>query len=353
MKTLKDISRIDDSSLELLEAAGFLTVESLAKSETHALEAELSRANSMLQIMSQCPTREQIEHWILAAREIMPVEKKPEPVERLPVNYEQTAQGAAMLKAAQLAIPLPARVLVASKLSVSDIPPATLLSEFSGQFEIKGSQRIPGSRAPNPSPAAASSVNVKMADTSVSRLEIDTSRLRTTTELEGLKVRSVPTPSSPENDRITLIRTPRSGTNKGIKPESRRFIRGVLHTHPLSVIVGAIITLATFLVTPVAIISAFLLLLSRESPIEFSWVPGWIIVFPLVLPILGGSYLIWGYGRTCRICGIRLFRHGQHLKNSKAHHIRFLGYIIPLCIHIILFRWFRCTHCGTPVRLKE
>ncbi len=353
MKSLKIISELDEPSLELLEAAGFLSVESLAKSEVGELEAELSRANSMLHIMRDSPTRDLVNQWILAAREIVPVEIEPAPVEPEPVDYEKTPHGAALLSSAQLAIPLPARVLVASKLSVSDVPSAMLLSQLAGQHDVKGSHRIPGSRALKTQNSSISGHYVKLSDVSVPRLEIDTSRLRTTTELEGLKVRSVPVPSSPENDRVALIRTPKTETNKGRTPDSRRYIRGVLHTHPRSILVGAAVTLLAVLFTPLGIISALLLLLSREMPIEFSWVPGWTIFFPLVLPIIGGSYLIWGFGRTCRICGIGLFRHGGHLKNARTHHVPYLGYIIPLCVHILLFRWFRCTHCGTPVRLKE
>jgi hypothetical protein len=41
------------------------------------------------------------------------------------------------------------------------------------------------------------------------------------------------------------------------------------------------------------------------------------------------------------------------LKNRKAHHIPVLGYVFAVAVHIVLFRWFRCTYCGTPVRLKE
>lgn len=356
MKRLKEISQIDELSLELLEAAGFLSVESLAKCEVGELEAELSRANSMLQIMRDSPTRDLIHQWIYAAREIVPPEIQPariEPVDAAPVDYEKTPHGAALLSTAQLAIPLPARVLVASKLSVSDIPSAMMLSQLAGQHDVKASHRIPGTRTPKPQNSGKSGHYVKLSDVSVTRLEIDTSRVRTTTELEGLKVRSVPAPSSPENDRVALIRTTKTETNKGRNPDSRRYIRGVLHTHPRSILVGAIVTLLAIFFTPLGIISALLLLLSREMPIEFSWVPGWTIFFPLVLPIIGGSYLIWGFGRTCRICGIGLFRHGSHLKNARTHHIPYLGYIIPLCVHILLFRWFRCTHCGTPVRLKE
>jgi hypothetical protein len=58
-------------------------------------------------------------------------------------------------------------------------------------------------------------------------------------------------------------------------------------------------------------------------------------------------------GGSCRICGQKLFAHRTHLKNSRAHHVPGLGYILPLCVQVILFRWFRCSHCGTPIRLKE
>ena len=90
-----------------------------------------------------------------------------------------------------------------------------------------------------------------------------------------------------------------------------------------------------------------------EMPDRFGWVPGWLIVFPLLLPLVGICYLIWGLGGSCRVCGQGLFRHSAHLKNKRAHHMPVLGYIFPLCIQILLFHWFRCTHCGTPVRLKE
>jgi hypothetical protein len=30
-----------------------------------------------------------------------------------------------------------------------------------------------------------------------------------------------------------------------------------------------------------------------------------------------------------------------------------LGHILPLAAHVLVFRWFRCTFCGTSVRTKE
>ncbi len=112
-------------------------------------------------------------------------------------------------------------------------------------------------------------------------------------------------------------------------------------------------TIAVMVLVPLSVISAALLFLSREIPATFGWVPSWLLVFPMVLPLAGIAYLIWGVTGSCRICGQKLFVHRAHLKNSRAHRVRGLGYILPLCFHLLVFRWFRCTHCGTPVRLKE
>jgi hypothetical protein len=353
MESLNSISGLEESSLELLEAAGFLSVDSLANAGADELAAELGRANAILQIVSESPSREVVANWINSAREIVRVPVEADTAARMPVDYETTSQGVAMLNSAPFAIHLPARILVAGKLAVSDIPTAILLNRYSGDLDVRTGQRIPENRHPKANGHTNSGSFVRLAESPNTRLEIDTSRVRTTSDIGERVIKSVAIKSSPANDRVALIRAPRTETNKGRKPESRRYIRGVLHSHPRSITVGALVTLLALITTPLAVISALLLLLSGELPIEFSWVPGWLIVFPLVLPFFGIFYLIWGLGGSCRICGQGLFRHGHHRKNPRAHHVRFLGYILPLCIHILLFRWFRCTHCGTPVRLKE
>jgi hypothetical protein len=353
MDSLHAIPGIGKSSLELLEAAGFLSVDSLANAGVDELAAELERANAMLQILKKTPSRTLVESWVNRAREITGVPTGIEAAPRMPVDYEKTPQGAAMLNAAPFAIPLPARILVAGNLAVSEIPPAILLNRYSGDLDVRTGQRIPEIRHAKANNHASSGNFVRLAESSNSRLEIDTSRLRSTGDLGEPKLRTASVKTSPANDRVALIRAPRTETNKGRNPESRRYIRGVLHSHPHSITAGALVTLLALVTTPLAVISALLLLLSGEFPVEFSWVPGWLIVFPLVLPFFGICYLIWGFGGRCRICGQSLFRHRHHRKNSRAHRMSGLGYILPLCIHILLFRWFRCTHCGTPVRLKE
>jgi hypothetical protein len=156
------------------------------------------------------------------------------------------------------------------------------------------------------------------------------------------------------DDRIALIRAPRPETNAGKNPESRRYIRGVMHAHPYHLTAAALVTLLLALVLPLAIVSAGLLLWSDLQPELLPWVPKWLLAFPLALPVVGGAYLIWGVGSgRCKICNQQLFVPRGVNKNSKAHHVPVIGYIIPTALHLLVFRWFRCTYCGTAVRVKE
>lgn len=352
MAELLDIPGIGKTTLELLEAAGFHNAEALAKAGVEDLARELERANSILKISKRPPTHKVIEKWVASARELTGVEETSEPEPSLmPVNYEETPQVVSMLANAPFAIPLPARILMENQLGVSDIPAGILLNRYSGDLDVKIDARIPKGKPVRQTPATGNYVQI--ADATATKVEIDTSRFRSTEELGDplLKVAAVKT--SPANDRVALLRAPRSSTNAGRDPQSRFYIRGVLHSHPVSIYIGAIVTLVLMIMIPTAVISAGLLFLSGEMPQKFSWVPKWFLYFPVLLPLCGIAYLIWGLGGTCRICGQKLFAHRSHLKNSRAHHVRGLGYILPLCFQILIFRWFRCTHCGTPVRLKE
>ncbi|HSP43258.1 MAG TPA: DUF4332 domain-containing protein [Luteolibacter sp.] len=356
MSDLASIPGIGKTSLELLEAAGFLTVESLAVAKPDALAAELKHCNSILKIAKQVPSVKSIAQWIEHAREFEGLEAgandEPQPaVQAETVAYEITPEDVSLIAMAPVAIPLPARILMNHQLAVGDIPPALLFNPADAGAEVRTRRHLPENRAAKTQTGA--SHFVRIAENAAQRLEIDTARLRTTSDPMPLPQRTPRVKASPSEDRLALIRAPRSETNKGRNPESRRYIRGVLHSHPVGIYAGAFVTLLVMLLTPLAVISAVLLLLSGEIPEKFAWVPGWLIVFPLVLPLAGMGYLIWGLSGSCRICGQGLFRHRAHLKNNRAHRVPGLGYIFPLCIHILLFHWFRCTHCGTPVRLKE
>ena len=351
MANLDTIPQIGKPTLELLEAAGFQDVESLAKAGVDDLVKELARANRILKISKRSPSRKSVEKWISQACDIAGITRESADLSSMPVNYELSEQVIPMIANAPFAIPLPARILMERQLGVADIPPAILLNRYSGDLDVRVEQRVPKSR-PQKAPAAFSA-NVTTISKSIQRLEIDTSRLKSTEDIgDTPPTRPARTPD-PENDRVALLRAPRESTNKGRNPQSRWYIRGVLHTHSGSIWFGAAITLLLLVMIPTSVISATLLLLSGEMPETFGWVPGWLLWVPVTLPAIGIVYLIFNSRGTCRVCGQKLFIFRPHTKNSKAHHVPGLGYIIPLCFQILIFRWFRCTHCGTPIRLKE
>lgn len=351
MMNLNTIPGIDKAALELLEAAGFSNAESLAKAGVDQLAKELDRANTILQIAKQAPDRASVEKWIASARNLSGVVVEGAPVElAAPVNHEISRRVISMLGHAPFAIPLPARVLVEHHLAVADIPPAILLNRHSGDLEVRVEERVP---APKHGRPLTPSNNVRIAETSGTRMEIDNSRIKSTDSLAGGTTRTFTSKIAQDDERVALIRGPRVETNRGLDSSSRRYIRGVLHSHPITIGIGALATLILVTWLPAGILSAALLLLSAQVPAYFSWVPKWLLVFPLGLPLFGLAYLIWGVHGGCRICGQKMFVPRMCLKNTKAHHIRGLGHIIPVCFHMLLFKWFRCTYCGTPVRLKK
>jgi hypothetical protein len=69
--------------------------------------------------------------------------------------------------------------------------------------------------------------------------------------------------------------------------------------------------------------------------------------------VFGLLYFLVSFHASCRVCGQKCFVPRECLKNKKAHHLPVLGYILPTALHMLVFRWFRCAHCGTPIRLKE
>jgi len=375
MAQITTIPGIGKSVQELLEVAGFLDIEAIARAGVDDLVAALEKANSILKISTHTPARASVEEWVEAARGMTGISEAPvdkQAPRQMPVNYEGNAEVAQMLEIAPCAIPLPVKIMVDNRLAVSDIPPAILLNRYSGDLEVRVSDddENPHPRESSPEEALIQRPSVQRDSAEVtrpspsghiqrssvpeSRLDIDTSRVKTFEEFS-----SVPAPrpsrkkSQQENDRVALLRAPREETNRGRSPNSRFYIKGVLHTHPMSLALGAVVTLLLMILLPAAIVSAGLLFVSDQFPGSLPWVPKWLLAIPAALPVVAFLYLFFGVGGKCRICGQRLFWPRHCRKNSKAHHVPGVGHIIPTALHMLTFKWFRCIYCGTPVRLKK
>ena len=350
MPALHKIPGIAKGWLELLDGAGIRDAAHLAQQDPNKLISELERANLVLGISTYPPDIATVEGWVAATRELLstlPAEAREQP--NPAANYEANEEVAAMLERSPFAIPLPGKVMMEKRLGVSDIPAGLLLNRYSGNLDVRigdpsttklevptrrGAARIEQGSAPKSERAQFDSSSVKVL--------VPDARTRVPKSKEGH-----------DHERIALIRAPREKTNRGKDPNSRRYIRGVLHTHPWILRIGAVFSLLLFLNLPLAIVSAFLLLVSRENPEIFWWVQKWILAFPIALPVIGLGYLIFGVSGKCRICTQKLFVHKGALKHVKSHRLPGFGYVVPLCLHLLLFSWFRCSSCGTPVRLKK
>ncbi|MCW1886153.1 DUF4332 domain-containing protein [Luteolibacter flavescens] len=294
-----------------------------------------------------------------------------------PVNFEADPDVAEMLAAAPLALPIPARELAARGIAPSEIAVAPLLNRALGDLDVRVTiekpQRTELPEAPASSASSSSSsvstgtaasparrspapsVQVSDSNFPAGRRGFDSSKIRTIEEFQGdaPPVRASSSKSGMQDERIALLRSPLEKTNRGRKPGSRFFIRGVLHDKPLQVWFGGLITVLLQLLVPLAIIAAPLLILSDMKPEKFPWVPPWIIAFPLALPVFGVLYAIISTGAKCRVCAQRMYVPKQCLKNRKAHHLPLLGYIGAVALQVMVFKWYNCTFCGTSIRIKK
>jgi hypothetical protein len=414
MAKLIDIEGIGPDDAELLEATGWTDAQALAKADPELLTREIADANAMLKIVARTPERRRVERWISAAARALEAPAKPTsprtrasspagestlprprrkkalgtealpPVETPPpaptatpaadddrsgeaalaavsgpVNFEADPDVAEMLAIAPFALPIPARQLAERGIAPSEIAVAPLLNRALGDLEVRVTVEKPQRKelpeAPSGHRRATASVQVSDAGLTMGRRGFDAARVRTIEEAQGdaPPVRASSTKAGMQDERIALLRTPLEKTNRGKKPSSRFYIRGVLHDRPLRVWFGGLFLVLLQLVTPLALIAAPLLILSDQKPRDFAWVPGWIIAFPLAVPILGLLYAMVGIGAKCRVCAQRIYVPKHCLKNRKAHHIPLLGYIGAVALHVIVFKWFNCTFCGTAIRIKK
>ena len=270
------------------------------------------------------------------------------------VNFEADPDVLDMILRAPVALPMPARILAEKGIAPSAIAVAPLLNRAEGDIDVRvtanSGQKRPRSTASTPRGKPGGLVNV--ADfRQANRRGIDMTRVRQIDQPPTVEIPEAPPVKVDE--RLKLLRTAREETNRGKSPGTRRYVRGVLHDRWLLVACGSIIALLLALMIPCAVGSALLLLLSDMKPDIFGWVPKWLLVFPGVLPVIGALYLTVSTRVKCRVCGQKVLVPRHCLKHVKAHYVPLLGHIVPLALHVLLFRWFHCTFCGTAIRTKE
>ncbi len=391
MAKLSISSELSTEHLDLLEAAGFENDRDLLSADAGAVHRELTKANEVLELAPETPSVDEIDAWIASVRKNAPGaarkkaakvpaspsepeaadpppeeeapggEEAPEdssggeaesPVQRVdaPVNFEADPDVQEMLARAPVALPIPNRTLAEAGIRPSEIAVAPVLNRADSDLEVDvavGEKR----REPVGMPKRRASGLVQVADFRAGEKRgFDASRVR---HIEDAAADPTPVPKVEVDERTRLIRTARETTNRGKDPQSRRFIRGVLHDRSVLVWTGCVVVLLFQISIPLALVASPLLILSDNPDGSFTWVPKWFVAFPIAVPVLGILYFSISYRVKCRVCGQRVLAPRQCLKNRKAHHIPLLGHIMALALHTITFKWFNCTFCGTSVRIKE
>lgn len=352
---IRQVKSLSDPETELLEAVGVESLPSLAQSEVEALHHELELANRHLSICQAAPSAERVQSWIEKARDLCEIASH-EPILRLAPDLTLKVS----LKAPLLeASPVAAAIIRDQKIPVKDVPvmdrfvsperleeekpqlPASLgrREELPARKDLEMPSELMEEEAVTEEPAkpkmqyfekgTAPQFRAKNEESSLSELQTGQSRA-----IEPLKRSEAP----------DIRKAPSPGLNDGKKQHSRGYIRGVLNPAPMKVKIGAIITLLAMLWLPALIATGVLIVQTKNI---------YFVAIPAVVLVIGLLYLIFARGQRCRICGQPLFAPKSCRRHVKAHHIPFLGYILPTSLQLLIFHWFRCIYCGTSIRLKK
>lgn len=361
MPQLQSIASFPADVIDLLEAVGYMDARELCAANPSELMAELVKANELLGFMSEPPTANHLADWKIWAREALgsgyalndsdaAVEKGEEVSSSTNnitaarsslagasglVDFEEDPGVQAMLDMSLEADPIPADLIKQNNLAVSDIAEGVLLSECEGDVEMHvmtTQQRVTHQRQ----------------QAARKRSSLMVSRIRNFGDHDSDDHHVKPLDKGRQRDVVSLS----EGLNAGLTPDSRRFVRGVLHPDPWRVRVSAFFAVLMQCWLVVTIITVPLLIIYDQlyNVPEVMW---WIIGVVSCMAVSALCYLIWGLAARCRVCGQRQFAPKKCLKNRKAHHIPWIGYILPTALHAIFYKWFYCTYCGTAVRLKK
>lgn len=346
MSKLTSIVSFPEDAIDLLEAVGYMDTQDLCDADARDLTEEMIKANNTLEIMSESPTFEQCIEWQSLAREadgstyVAPssdavTDNESSSASSVRCYFEADPEVQSMLEVSPFADPVSAELIKRYDLAVGDIAEGILLTECRGDVKIN---------------VLTTQGLVKRQEKSaeIKRSGLMTSRIRSFDEAETEDHHVKPLDKGTPRDIVSSS----EGLNAGLTPDSRRFVRGVLHPDPWSVRVSAffaVLVQSLLGITVLAVPSLILYDLTYDVPESMWWAVG-----------LGGGlfvaalcYLFWGVSARCRVCGQRQFAPKKCLKNRKAHHIALIGYIFPTALHAMFYKWFYCTYCGTAVRLKK
>jgi hypothetical protein len=328
--SISKISGLGVPSIELLGAMGVENTSQLAQADADVLHMDLTKANNMLAICESSPSPKEVIRWIESAREITGLEG---------VQFESELESLAEIEEMLVAIPVHGKRLAEQGIKVGDI--AVMETVVPGVREKKVFPKTQPIKYPKKEVQPVPVTEEKI----VSRSQNDPKRppvsKRNPIAIPEEKPDIAPLLSKKKEDvRVSVSK----GLNEGKKLHSRSFIRGVLNPHTWRMRLASVITLVMFALMPLSLVALGMVMKTKNL---------WWFIVPGVFLVIFFFYLTVATRMKCRVCGQPVFSPKSCRKHIKAHRIRLLGYIIPTCLHMIVFHWFRCTYCGTSVRLRK
>lgn len=359
MRLLVSELNLNEKVVQLLEAAGYFDILSIASADAESLRDDLVLVNQEMRASKKLPGLLEISQWISQARALQEESlsrssESFDPHDTALVNFENDPEVLEMIAVSPLALPLPVKVLASKQVPVQEIPSAILLTAARGDVSIRVGTRSPEktlekimTKTPVQHGSYISSISFGHK-----KEEVDLKRIRSTVEFFDPNAHLIIQETSRKSSHARSKRSSPK-TKNVVESATKQNIHKVLHTNPVLVWWGAFFTVASLVMIPIGIFAAFALLLKDNGHALFHWVPSWFIVLPITVFVVGLLYFLISYQAGCRVCGQKYFVPRKCLKHNKAHHIPLLGYVFAIALHILLFRWFRCSFCGTPARLKK
>lgn len=351
MKPIHDIEDMQPEAIELLEAAGYMDAKTIFDHKISDITAELVKANNVLEIIDTEPTRTLVLQWL------KPLEKKfGKEIDEggVEIDSDVLIEPKEILNT-PFAIPVSENFIKEHHIDLQEIPQGTVrfLDKEQATAYFSNEEAAPVNyKVVADQPLSKESKNKEKEKSSLFSDAVfkgkdseilDKKRIlkMETFKNEGSTVAPVDRP-----DGINLTKTTRKETNAGVSPESRFYIKGVLHKNVARFKSGCLAFIAVNILILLSFAITSLVLVDREQ----YW---WAVWAPLLGVLAIIIYFSSAQNASCPICNQRQFAPKRCLKHKSAHHWPIFGYMLPTAIHALFFKWFRCIFCGTSVRLKE
>lgn len=312
MIPLERVSGVNAEQAAFLAAVGVDSAEQLARADDRQLQRSLDRLGTRRGRATLVPSLVTVRLWIEAAREVAGMSSTDDIPEAISVDEIPEA----------VVEPTP---------NLPEAPPVKETPRLLPADAVGQTLRPAASDAPRAEPAVWKN--------------LDRNRFQTMEEYAegGRGIEPLKRNPNPVTDSDGPAKLNADGSL------SRWHRRGVLYPFPGRAILGALVSLLWRLAFIASLIAmpAYIFVNPQDHPHKNTTIAVWAAAL-LLLAFLQ----VWVAAKVrCRVCGCQFFKSLRCSKNRKAHRFPLLGFVSCLCLHLLIFHWFRCMYCGTAIRL--